>query len=107
MPTGPLITTRLTRVLQGFTQCLGVDYDETFNIVVKPANIRMVLAIAISHDWPVQQLDVKNVFLHGTLSEIVFCSQPTGFTDLAHPDLVCRLHKSLYGLKQVPRAWYN
>jgi hypothetical protein len=50
---------------------------------------------------------VKNVFLHDTLSETVFYCQPTGFTDPAHPDLVCRLHKSLYGLKQAPRAWYN
>jgi hypothetical protein len=59
----------------------------------------MVLAIVASHDWPLQQLDVKNTFLHGTLSETVFCSQPTGFTDPAQPELVCRLNKSLYGLK--------
>jgi hypothetical protein len=50
---------------------------------------------------------VKNDLLHDTLSETVFCCQPTGFFDSAHPDLVCRLHKSLYGLKQAPRAWYN
>jgi hypothetical protein len=50
---------------------------------------------------------VKNVFLHGTLSETVFYCQPTGFTDPAHPDLVCRMHKSLYRLKQAPWAWYS
>jgi hypothetical protein len=66
-----------------------------------------VLATAVSRDWPIQQLNVKNVFLHGTLSETVFCCQPTGFADPAHPDLVCRLRKSLYGLKQAPRAWYS
>jgi hypothetical protein len=66
-----------------------------------------VLAIAASRDWPLQQLDVKNFFLHGTLSEIVYCGQPTGFSDLAWPELVCCLNKSLYGLKQAPRAWYN
>jgi hypothetical protein len=86
-------------VLRGFTQRLEVNYDETFSPVVKPATVRTVLATAVSRDWPVQQLDVKNAFLHGTLSETVFYSQPTGFVDLAHPDLVCRLHKSLYGLK--------
>jgi hypothetical protein len=82
----------------------GVDYDETFSPIVKPATVRTVLATAVSRDWSVQQLDVKNVFLHGTLSKTVFCSQPTGFANLAHPDLVCRLYKSLYGLKQAPRA---
>jgi hypothetical protein len=49
---------------------------------------------------------VKNAFLHDTLSEIIFCCQPTGFGDPAHPDLV-QLRKSLYGLKQAPRAWYS
>jgi hypothetical protein len=66
---------------------------------VKPATVRTVLSIAVSRDWPIQQLDVKNAFLHGTLTEIVYCSQPTGFADPAHPDLVCRLKKSLYELK--------
>jgi hypothetical protein len=94
-------------VLRGFTPRPRVDYDETFSPVVKPAAVRTVLATAVSRDWPVQQLDVKNVFLHGTLRETVFYSQPIGFADPAHPDLVCRLHKSLYGLKQAPRAWYS
>jgi hypothetical protein len=94
-------------VLRGFIQRPGVDYDETFSLVVKPATVRTVLATAVSRDWPIQQLDVKNAFLHGTLSETVFCCQPTGFADPAHPDLVCRLRKSLYGLKQALQAWYS
>jgi hypothetical protein len=94
-------------VLRGFTQRPGIDYDETFNPVVKPATVRTVISLAIARDWPLHQLDVKNVFLHGTLTETVYCSQPTGFFDSAQPDLVCRLNKSLYGLKQAPRAWYS
>jgi hypothetical protein len=61
-------------VLRGFTQCTGVDYDETCSLVVKLATVRTVLTLAVSRGWPVHQLDVKNTFLHGTLSEIVYCS---------------------------------
>jgi hypothetical protein len=94
-------------VLRGFTQRPGVDYDETFSPVVKPATVRVVLSLALSQDWPIHQLDVKNAFLHGTLTETVYCVQPAGFVDSSHPDLVCRLNKSLYGLKQAPRAWHH
>ena len=85
-----------------------MDYDETFSPVVKPAIVRTVLSLVLSRSWPVHQLDaVKNAFLHGTLSETVYCSQPAGFVDSSRPDMVCRLNKSLYGLKQAPRAWYS
>ena len=94
-------------VLRGFTQRPGVDFAETFSPVVKPATVRTVLSLALSRRWPIHQLDVKNAFLHGTLSETVYCAQPSGFEDSAHPDFVCRLNKSLYGLKQAPRAWYS
>jgi hypothetical protein len=94
-------------VLWGFTQRPRVNYDETFSPVVKPATLRTVLTLALSRDWPVHQLDVKNAFLHGTLTETVYCTQPVGFVDLAHPDMVYKLNKSLYGLKQAPRAWYS
>jgi hypothetical protein len=87
-------------VLRGFTQRPGVDYDETFSLVVKPATVRTVLALALSRDWLVHQLDVMNAFLHDTLTETVYCTQPVGFVDPAHPDMVCKLNKSLYGLKQ-------
>jgi hypothetical protein len=94
-------------VLRGFTQRSGVDFSETFSPVVKSAMVHTVLSLALSRLWPVHQLDVKNGFLHGTLSETVYCVQPFGFEDPAHPDFVCQLNKSLYGLKQAPRAWFN
>ena len=84
-----------------------MDYDETFSPVVKPATVRTVLSFALSRSWPVHQLDVKNAFLHGTLSVTVYCSQPARFVDSSRPDMVCQLNKSLYGLKQAPRAWYS
>jgi hypothetical protein len=94
-------------VLRGFTQPPGVDYDETFSPVVKSATVRTVLSLVVSRSWPVHQFYVKNVFLHGTLSETVYCSQPTGFVDPAQSNCVYLLNKSLYGLKQAPRAWYS
>jgi hypothetical protein len=61
-------------VLRGFTQRPDVNYNETFSPVIKLATVRMVLSLAVSRFWPVHQLDVKNVFLHETLSETVYCS---------------------------------
>jgi hypothetical protein len=84
-----------------------VDYDETFSPVVKFVTVRVVLSLALSRDWAVYQLDVKNAFLLDTLTEMVYCSQPTGFVDSASPNLVCQLNRSLYDLKQAPRAWYS
>jgi hypothetical protein len=94
-------------VLRGFTQRPGVYFDETFSSVVKPATIWTVLTLALARDWPVHQLDVTNAFLHGTLTETVYCTHPVGFVDPTQPDLVYKLNKSLYGLKQAPRAWYS
>jgi hypothetical protein len=94
-------------VVRGFSQQPGIDYDDTFSPVVKPATIRLVLYLDISSSWPIHQLDIKNAFLHGYLDEVVYSQQPSGFVDPHHPDYVCRLHKSLYGLKQAPRAWFQ
>jgi hypothetical protein len=68
-------------VLRSFTERPDIDYDETSSPVVKPATIRTVLSLAVSRSWPIHQLDIKNAFLYSTLSETVYCSQPTGFID--------------------------
>ncbi|GKD31583.1 ribonuclease H-like domain-containing protein [Tanacetum coccineum] len=78
-------------VANGSTQLEGVDLDETFSPVVKLGTIRTILSLAASRHWPIHQLDVKNVFLHGDLSETVYMHQPPGFQDFVHPDYVCLL----------------
>lgn len=91
-------------VLRGFTQRPGIDFDKTFSPVVKPATVRTVLTLVLANGWPVHQLDVNNTFLNGVLAVTVYCEQPSSFVDLAHSSLVCRLNRSLYSLKQAPRA---
>ncbi|GJY94339.1 ribonuclease H-like domain-containing protein [Tanacetum coccineum] len=94
-------------VANGRSQQYGVDWDDTFSLVVKPATIRTVLSLALSRNWLILQLDVKNAFLNGDLSETVYMYQPPGFVDPRFPHHVCRLQRSLYGLKQAPRAWFQ
>lgn len=86
-------------VAKGFHQQSGVDYFDTFSPVVEPTTVRTVLYLAISSGWPLRQLDVKNAFLHGSLSEDVYMRQPPGFADPDRPNHVCKLHKAIYGLK--------
>ncbi|KAL3691463.1 hypothetical protein R1sor_005114 [Riccia sorocarpa] len=101
----PVFKARL--VARGFQQKAGLDYDETFAPVVKWTTLRCLVAIAAQQKWDLHHLDVKTAFLNGHLKEQVFMTQPEGFHAPGHEQLVCHLHKSLYGLKQSPRAWYE
>ena len=85
---------------KGFQQQLGIDYDATFSPVIKPTTIWTILVYAHSYQWPIQQLDINNAFLHEQLSEEVYMIQPPSYIDRSYPDHVCLLQKSLYGLKQ-------
>uniref|UniRef100_A0A803NLS4 Reverse transcriptase Ty1/copia-type domain-containing protein n=1 Tax=Cannabis sativa TaxID=3483 RepID=A0A803NLS4_CANSA len=85
----------------------GIDFGETFSPVIKASTVRIVLTLAVAKSWDVRQLDINNAFLNGTLEEDVFMYQPKGFEDSEKPDFVCKLHKSLYGLRQSPRAWFD
>ncbi|KAB2625777.1 hypothetical protein D8674_017437 [Pyrus ussuriensis x Pyrus communis] len=93
-------------VARGFTQTFEVDYKETFAPVAKMNSVRVLLSVAVNKGWSMYQMDVKNAFLHGDLEEEVYMRFPSGHPQSQEPNLVCKLHKSIYGLKQSPRAWY-
>jgi histone deacetylase 1/2 len=105
-PDGTVNKFKARLVAKGFLQTAGFDFTETFSPVIKPVTIRIILTLAVTYKWQVQQIDINNAFLNGVLQEEVFMQQPAGF-EVADKSLVCKLHKSLYGLKQAPRAWYD
>ncbi|GJY40067.1 retrovirus-related pol polyprotein from transposon TNT 1-94 [Tanacetum coccineum] len=98
---------RVRLVVKGYAQKEGIDFNEIFSLVVRMTTIRVVLAMCATYDLHLEQLDVKTAFLHGNLEEEIYMLQPEGFKQKGKENLVCRLNKSLYGLKQVPRCWYK
>jgi hypothetical protein len=92
-------------VAKGFTQEYGIDYEETFAPVARLSSVCTLLVVAASRQWKLFQMDVKNAFLNGDLSEEAYMQPPLG---LSHPlDKVYQLRRALYGLKQAPRAWFT
>lgn len=121
-PDGSVERYKSRLVVLGNKQKYGVDYEETFAPVAKLTSVRSLLAIASIEGWDLQQMDVKNAYLHGDLQETLYMRMPPRYThqggrikvqqgdeDVAGTttNLVCKLQKSLYGLKQAPQQWYT
>src|SRR3954465_15327950 len=92
-------------VAKGLRQIQGVNYEETFSLVAMIKSIRILLEIAAYHDYEIWQMDVKTAFLNGNIEEELYMVQPEGFIDPRNAGKVCKLQRSIYGLKQASRRW--
>lgn len=95
-------------VAKGYTQQEGLNFIETFSLVTKLVTVCVLLTLAVSSNWPIVQLDVNNDFSHGDLVEELYMDFPLGYTPTYNNQrvverLVCRLNKSIYGLKHASR----
>ena len=91
-------------IAKGFTQKYEIDYEETFAPVARISSVRALLAVAAARKWDLFQMDIKNAFLNGDLSEEVYMQPPYGLS--VESNKVCHIRRTLYGLKQAPRAWF-
>ena len=90
--------------MKGFCQREGVDYEETFSPVAMLKSIWTLLAIDAHYDYEVWQMDVKTAFFNSYIEEDIFIEQPKGF-ESEEGLKMCKLNKSIYGLKQASRSW--
>ena len=94
-------------VTKGYTQQEGIDYNEVFSPIVMHLSIRILLALVAQYELELDQFNVQTAFLHDDLEEEIYMSQPTGFKTARKENMICKLKKSLYELKQSPRQWYK
>ncbi|KAF0727995.1 hypothetical protein Ae201684_014101 [Aphanomyces euteiches] len=102
---GTLSCYKARLVAQGFTQVAGVDYTEVFAPVIRTSSIRFLFALAAMSSMQICHMDVQTAFLNGNLQETLYMKQPPGYVQPGSEHLVCRLNKSIYGLKQSSREW--
>ena len=98
---------KIRLVAKGYTQLYGSNYYDTFSLVTRITIICLLLSMVAMQSRPLNQLDIKNSFLDGDMVEEVYMEQPPGFVAQGESRLVCKLRRSLYGLKQSPRAWFS
>lgn len=103
---GKIIKHKARLVAKGYVQKQGMDFEEVFAPVTRIETVRLLLALAAKNGWQVHHLDVKSAFLNGELEETVYVKQPEGFVKHGKENLVYKLVKALYGLRQALRAWY-
>ena len=103
---GVLLRLKARLVARGFSQVQGIDFNDTFAPTLKVVPLRLIFAISAGLNLELHHLDIETTFLHGDLDEEIYMEQPPYFIDPKHPYDVCKLKKSLYGLKQSPRMWH-
>ena len=104
---GSIARLKVCLVAKGYAQTCRIDYFDIFSPVAKLTYVLLFISLVASYDWDLHQLDIKNTFPHEDLQEEVYMKQPPKFIAQGEIGKVCRLRKSLYGLKWSPHAWFG
>jgi len=104
---GNIVRNKARLVTKGYNQEEGINFDETYALVVRLEDVRLLLAYACMCNFKLSQMDMKSAFLNGFLNEEVLCITTPGFEDHLYINHVFKLKKALYGLNQAPQQWYE